>query len=546
MIFPGLLSRLGCVLLLALGLLAGTLMLPRAAFAQGAAPDISAPLAQFTTDKYDDTETALNALAVSGSPAAAGIVAALADGRLFYSPATKQVLIRTAAGGYVDAAGGQPVAEAPPGLKAVRVNNRIRRAVEAASGALALVSPDPAKRLEAAGAVMRARDEAALPALDAALAKEADAKVKSALTLARASILIGKAGVSDADRIAAIETVGEEGNQDALAVLRSVPADAAPAVKAAANAAIDGIEYNLAIWSVGQNVWYGVSLGSVLLLAAIGLAITFGVMGVINMAHGEMVMLGAYTTFVVQELIRTYNPALFDASLLIAIPIAFVFTGLIGILIERTVIRFLYGRALETLLATWGISLILQQAIRTMFGPTNREVGAPSWMSGAFELGQLSITYGRLWIIIFAMLVFVALLATLRLTRIGLEMRAVTQNRRMAASMGIRTNWVDAMTFGLGSGIAGIAGVALSQIDNVSPNLGQSYIIDSFLVVVFGGVGNLWGTLVGAMSLGIANKMLEPYAGAVLGKIALLVIVILFIQKRPRGLFALKGRAIET
>ncbi|MPT23430.1 MAG: urea ABC transporter permease subunit UrtB, partial [Starkeya sp.] len=210
------------------------------------------------------------------------------------------------------------------------------------------------------------------------------------------------------------------------------------------------------------------------------------------------------------------------------------------------VIRFLYGRALETLLATWGISLILQQAIRTIFGPTNREVGAPTWMSGSFEIGQLAITSGRLWIIVFSLLVFFALLATLRLTRIGLEMRAVTQNRRMAASMGIRTNWVDAMTFGLGSGIAGMAGVALSQIDNVSPNLGQSYIIDSFLVVVFGGVGNLWGTLVGAMTLGVANKLLEPYAGAVLGKIALLVIVILFIQKRPRGLFALKGRSIEA
>ncbi|MEZ0211341.1 MAG: urea ABC transporter permease subunit UrtB, partial [Xanthobacteraceae bacterium] len=278
----------------------------------------------------------------------------------------------------------------------------------------------------------------------------------------------------------------------------------------------------------------------------IGLAITFGVMGVINMAHGEMVMLGAYTTFIVQEWIRTNNPALFDWSLIIALPLAFVFTGLIGILIERTVIRHLYGRALETLLATWGISLILQQAVRTVFGPTNREVGAPSWMSGTVDVGHLAVTYGRLWIIVFSFAVFIALLAVLRLTRIGLEMRAVTQNRRMAASVGIRTHWVDAMTFGLGSGIAGIAGVALSQIDNVSPNLGQSYIIDSFLVVVFGGVGNLWGTLVGALSLGVANKLLEPYAGAVLGKIALLVIVILFIQKRPRGLFALKGRAIEA
>jgi urea transport system permease protein len=257
-------------------------------------------------------------------------------------------------------------------------------------------------------------------------------------------------------------------------------------------------------------------------------------------------MLGAYTTFVVQELIRAHNPALFDYSLFIAIPLAFMVAGSVGILIERGVIQFLYGRPLETLLATWGISLILQQAVRTAFGPTNKDVGNPSWMSGSFEVGYIAITYNRLWIIVFTMLIFVLLLALLRFTHLGLEMRAVTQNRAMAASMGIRTSRIDALTFGLGSGIAGLAGVALSQIDNVSPNLGQGYIIDSFMVVVFGGVGNLWGTLVGAFSLGIANKFLEPYAGAVLAKIAILVLIILFIQKRPRGLFALKGRAIEA
>lgn len=533
------LRSLGCALLLTV--LGAVALIPARVEAQ----DISAPLAQLGTNKYDDTEAALAALAVSGSPAAAGIVSALADSKLVFGGTPPRVFIQGEGGALLDPLTMQPVAGAPS-VKPVRVNNRVRRAIEAANGALSLVSPDPARRLEAATAVARSRDAAALPALDLALGKETDAKVKTAFTLARASIVMGQPGVSDAERIAAIGVVGAEGNQDALAILRSVPADASPAVKDAAAATIAGIERSLAMWAVAQNVWYGLSLGSVLLLAAIGLAITFGVMGVINMAHGEMVMLGAYTTFVVQELIRAYNPALFDVSLLIAIPLAFLFTGLIGVIIERTVIRFLYGRALETLLATWGISLILQQAIRTIFGPTNREVGAPSWMSGSFDIGQLAITSGRLWIIVFAILVFVALLATLRLTRIGLEMRAVTQNRRMAASMGIRTNWVDAMTFGLGSGIAGIAGVALSQIDNVSPNLGQSYIIDSFLVVVFGGVGNLWGTLVGAMSLGVANKLLEPYAGAVLGKIALLVIVILFIQKRPRGLFALKGRSIEA
>jgi urea transport system permease protein len=299
------------------------------------------------------------------------------------------------------------------------------------------------------------------------------------------------------------------------------------------------------MWEVLQNAWYGLSLGSVLLLAAIGLAITFGVMGVINMAHGEMVMIGAYVTFVVQDLIRIHNPALFDYSLAFAIPLSFLLAGAIGILIERTVIQWLYGRPLDTLLATWGISLILQQAVRTMFGPTNREVGNPSWMSGAFEVGQLTITYNRMWIVVFTLAVFFGLLGILRFTRIGLEMRAVTQNRRMAAAVGIKTANVDMLTFGLGSGIAGLAGVALSQIDNVSPNLGQSYIIDSFMVVVFGGVGNLWGTLIGGMSLGVVNKLLEPHAGAVLAKIFVLIALILFIQRRPRGLFPQKGRAAE-
>ncbi|MDE0924032.1 urea ABC transporter permease subunit UrtB, partial [Aurantimonas coralicida] len=272
----------------------------------------------------------------------------------------------------------------------------------------------------------------------------------------------------------------------------------------------------------------------------------FGVMGVINMAHGEMVMLGAYTTFVVQEAIRGSAPWLFPWSLTIALPLAFLVSGFVGLVMERGLIRFLYGRPLETLLATFGVSLILQQAVRTVFGPTNREVGNPDWMSGAFDVGLMSITWNRLWIIVFALVVFLALLAVLNRTPLGLQMRAVTQNRKMASAMGIRTPWVDAMTFALGSGIAGVAGVALSQIDNVSPSLGQGYIIDSFMVVVFGGVGNLWGTLVGAMSLGVLNKFLEPYAGAVLGKIIVLVLIILFIQKRPRGLFAQKGRFVDA
>ena len=405
---------------------------------------------------------------------------------------------------------------------------------------------DPARRLDAAAAVFKSHEANVLPAVEAALEKETNPRVREALREARAAILLNSDDASEEDKLAAVATIRARGDQEALAMLSALPPETPPAVANAAASAVTAINSSLAIWETVQNLWYGLSLGSVLLLAAIGLAITFGVMGVINMAHGEMVMIGAYVTFVIQEVARARYPGLLEYSLVIAVPLAFIIAGFVGILIERGVIRFLYGRPLETLLATWGLSLIIQQAVRTAFGPTNREVSAPSWMSGAFEVGHLTITYNRLWIICFAMVVFVALLGMLRLTRLGLEVRAVTQNRAMASAMGIRTQRIDALTFGLGSGIAGMAGVALSQIDNVSPNLGQGYIVDLFMVVVFGGVGNLWGTLVGAMTLGIANKFLEPFAGAVLGKIAILVLIILFIQKRPRGMFALKGRAVEA
>jgi urea transport system permease protein len=504
-------------------------------------------LAKFAADSYNETDAAVAAVAASGNPLAAQVIEALQDGRLLFSAGDKKVYIRKLPAGLLDAATGQPVAGAEPaGLSPVRVNNRVRRAIEAAIGSLTLLSPDPAKRFEAAKAVFKSKDASLLATLEAAINKETDIRVRRALEEARAAILAGKPDAREADRLNAIALLRDRGDQDARSVLAGVPNDQPVNIQKALADAITAIDDRLALWSVAQNLWYGLSLGSVLLLAAIGLAITFGVMGVINMAHGEMVMLGAYTTFVVQELIRTKAPGLFDYSLAIAIPLAFLVAALVGMAIERGVIRFLYGRPLETLLATWGISLILQQAVRTSFGPSNREVGAPNFMSGAFELGGLTITWNRLWIIVFAGIIFVGLLAALRYTELGLQMRAVTQNRRMASSMAINTGKIDAFTFALGSGIAGLAGVALSQIDNVSPNLGQSYIIDSFLVVVFGGVGNLWGTLVGAMSLGVANKFLEPYAGAVLGKIVLLVIVILFIQKRPRGLFALKGRAVEA
>jgi urea transport system permease protein len=511
------------------------------------AASLDEALAHFTTDDFSETSAGIGAVALSGDPRAETIIRALQDGRLMFSAESKAVYIKDESGKLTNAATGGAIAgDAPADLDNVRVNNRLRGAIDAALGGLTLLAGDPGTRYEAAQAVFKSRAANALPTLETALAKEQDSRVKRALTEARAAVILAGDKGSEEEKIAAVDIVRQRGDQDALALLSSLPADTSPAVMKAATATIGAIKNRLVLWEAVQNAWYGISLGSVLLLAAIGLAITFGVMGVINMAHGEMVMLGAYVTFVVQDAIRARNPGLFDYSLAIAIPLSFLFAGAVGILIERFIIRFLYGRPLETLLATWGLSLILQQAVRTGFGPNNREVGNPSWMSGAFDVGGITITYNRLWIICFALAVFIALLALLRFTRFGLEMRAVTQNRPMAASMGIRTGRIDALTFGLGSGIAGMAGVALSQIDNVSPNLGQGYIIDSFMVVVFGGVGNLWGTLVGSFVLGIANKFLEPVAGAVLGKIAILVLIILFIQKRPRGMFALKGRAVEA
>jgi urea transport system permease protein len=293
---------------------------------------------------------------------------------------------------------------------------------------------------------------------------------------------------------------------------------------------------------MAETLFFGLSLGSVLVLAAIGLAITFGVMGIINMAHGELIMIGAYTTYLVQLAM----PNAIDYSLFVAIPAAFIVSGLFGIAIERTVIRFLYGRPLETLLATFGISLILQQLVRTAISAQNVIVENPSWMSGSLTINPaLTLTFNRIFVLIFALMVFVALLLILKRTALGLQVRAVSQNRAMARAMGVRSARVDAMTFGLGAGIAGVAGVALSQLTNVGPNMGQAYIIDSFMVVVFGGVGNLWGTLVGGLTLGVANKFMEPWTGAVLAKILVLVFIILFIQKRPRGLFPQRGRAAE-
>jgi urea transport system permease protein len=516
-----------------------------AAVSAARADTLDDTLALFLDDKFPQTEKAIGQLAVSGAPTGPQILEALADNRLFIDKGANKIVFKDTAGGVFDAkTGAKADGVNADALKKVRVNNGLRSSIDAAMGSMTLASPDPAKRVAGADAVFKSHDPKDLAGVDAALAKEKDAAALRALQQARAAILVASPDAPEADRLAAVAVLKERADQDAQGLLDAMAQKAGEGpLKTAAVAALSSIKTRLALWDVAQNLWYGLSASSVLLLAAIGLAITFGVMGVINMAHGEMVMLGAYSTFIVQSLLP---PAFAEWSLAVAIPLAFVIAGCVGILIERLVIRYLYGRPLETLLATWGVSLVLQQLVRTIFGANNRQVVAPKFMSGAIEVGGLSITTGRLWIIVLAVAVFTALQLVLRATSFGLRMRAVTQNRRMAAAMGISTGRIDMFAFGLGSGIAGIAGVALSQIDNVSPNLGQGYIIDSFMVVVLGGVGNLWGTLLGALTLGVANKLLEPFVGAVLGKIILLVFIILFIQKRPRGLFALKGRAVEA
>ncbi|MGP1396231.1 MAG: urea ABC transporter permease subunit UrtB [Inquilinaceae bacterium] len=518
-------------------------------------------VAALAEGSFADKAKAVEDLAATGDERAGPVLQALLDGDLYVRKEDGMVVVGRRADGLY--ALRDPVAGAdldPVGsrdVEKIRINNRLRGAIRGALGGLTLLNADPDRRRAAADAVFVAAAPDMLPILEDALAREQDPGARRAMERARGAVLLAVAETPE-QRLAAVTALSAFYDPAVKSLLQGArndlgnPAtgssiDPDGAVAAAIDTAMAGIDRRLALLSLVESAFQGLSLGSVLLLAAIGLAITFGVMGVINMAHGEMVMLGAYTTFVVQEVFRGYAPGAFGTSLFVAVPLAFCVAGLAGIAIERGVIRFLYGRPLETLLATWGISLILQQLVRTVFGPTNRQVGTPAWMSGSTEItAGLSLTNNRLAIIVFALMVFVALILFIRRSAFGLQMRAVTQNRAMAGSMGIRTGWVDAMTFGLGSGIAGIAGVALSQIDNVSPNLGQAYIIDSFMVVVFGGVGNLWGTLVAALSLGVANKFIEPYTGAVLGKILILVAIILFIQRRPRGLFALRGRSVEA
>lgn len=511
-------------------------------------------LQQLTQKKFSVVETAVKALGQSGDQRAQPLLEAMLANELYQRKSDKQLVRAVGSRNdytLYDIFSGSELAKEVSSrqLNRIRVNNKIRSTLRNALARLALSDPDPKARSEAARKLRDGQAEEILPLLQQALADE---KVESVREVLRFSLATLQLKHPDPEiRRQSVALLSGSLDPDVRNLLTELLQKDLSGnwnepeldIREKITATLKQIQFWEDIYGGVETLFFGVSLGSVLLLAAIGLAVTFGVMGVINMAHGEMIMLGAYTTYVIQKAL----PNLVEYSLFISIPAAFLVAGTVGIILERTVIRLLYGRPLETLLATFGVSLFLQQAVRSIFGPLNQNVMTPSWMQGALEINPLlSITYNRMTIILFVPFVLLTLFALLKRSHFGLEMRAVTQNRRMANAMGIRADQVDALTFGLGSGIAGIAGVALSQLTNVGPNLGQSYIIDSFMVVVFGGVGNLWGTFFGAMSLGLANKLLEPFAGAVAAKIIVLVLIILFLQKRPRGMFALKGRFVEN
>lgn len=503
---------------------------------------------------FSEKSQIFNDIANSGSGQGLKILQAIYEGNLFYIKKNDQIVYATKSDkGYttVDVLTGEPAGDYKKRkVKKISINNSLRGELTQLIAGFKLASNNPEDRIQAARDMINNPSTDLLPLLEKALEEEVVSNVRGVLEIARAATILEDKASTSKQKVAALTVLGEATDSNAINLVSKITlkdSDGAylekdEALTAAAEDALENLNKRQSFYELIQNVFFGISLGSVLLLTAVGLAITFGVMGVINMAHGEMIMIGAYATYTVQLLM----PNMIGTSILVSIPVAFVVSGLMGILIERLIIRHLYGRPLETLLATFGLSLVLQQLVRTIYSPLNRSVITPDWMSGSWAInGMLSLTYNRLYIIIFSFLVLFALIILMKKTSFGLQMRAVTMNRKMASSMGIKTGWIDAMTFGLGSGIAGVAGVALSQLTNVGPNLGQAYIIDSFMVVVFGGVGNLFGTLFAAMSLGLANKFMEPAVGAVLSKILVLIFIILFIQKWPRGMFAVKGRFIE-
>ena len=532
-------------------LLALFLMLPTLSIGQEE-DAFAAALTQLKTASTSNRGLAIQLVAAVKQPQAVVVLQALLDGRLLKLKSTDQMVIGTETEtGYQlsDALTAKDLgAVEKDATQKITLTNSLRSQLRKIIGQRQLNDTDANVRLEAVNAMAKAVDEESLALLKTQLNTENDERVQKAI-----KIILGLEQLNSPDKAKRLEAIGllkEHANQNVVNRLNGLLEkddqgqylETDSDVRNNAKTALVSINSDLQLYAGVETLFFGLSLGAVLVLSAIGLAITFGVMGVINMAHGELMMLGAYTTYVTQQLMPNH----LGLSIVVAIPAAFIISGLAGIIIERGIIRFLYGRPLETLLATFGVSLFLQQTVRSIFSPLNRSVTTPEWMSGALQINDfLALTWNRFYILVFCLLVFLLLLQILKRTRLGLEVRAVAQNRPMAKAMGVPTGRVDALTFGLGSGIAGVAGVALSQITNVGPNLGQAYIVDSFMVVVFGGVGNLWGTLVAGFSLGIANKLLEPYAGAVLAKILVLVFIILFIQKRPRGLFPQQGRAVE-
>jgi urea transport system permease protein len=493
----------------------------------------------------EERAAAIAKVVAGGDVAAQAFLQALLDGEV--KTAGDRVFTVGADGQAVDAATGVP-ATLPTDADDVVNNNRMRNEIQGALAGLKLLSADKGERLQAVRALRDEPDEARLPLIDKALANETDASLKGEIELLRAAIMVSSPTQSKRLEAALALAASNQASTKNLLLERLQPAaESDPAVRAALQKALSRLESRLA-WGERLGVIFtGLSLGSILVLVALGLAITYGLMGVINMAHGELMMIGAYATFVVQNLFRSLFPDYFDLYVLFAIPASFLAAAAVGAVLERGVIRWLYGRPLETLLATWGISLVLMQTVRSIFGAQNVPVENPSWLSGGVSvMSNLTLPYNRLAIIVFAIAVFVGLTFMVTRTRLGLFVRGVTQNRRMAACMGVNTARVDTYAFALGSGIAGLAGCALSQVGNVGPDLGQAYIVDSFMVVVLGGVGQLIGTVYAALGLGVINKLLEGWTGAVLAKILVLVLIVVFIQKRPQGLFAMKGRSAEA
>ncbi|MBT5950776.1 MAG: urea ABC transporter permease subunit UrtB [Betaproteobacteria bacterium] len=509
-----------------------------------------ADISGLASDTTMERLRAIDKIATIGDPDALRLLEALQNSEVMVTDAG-QIVLENEEWDVIDAITLEVLDPQPDVYDTVIVNNRMRSQLDSAIGVLQLLSEDREIRLTSAKSLQDNLLPALLPILNKALAQETDQEIIRILKESQSVILLDATDSqqrldavnylmsSSERRVREILAAKLEKNESGLYLEDSVE------VRVAIESAVAAIDRKLTLIDYFGRLFSGLSLGSILLLAAMGLAITYGLLGVINLAHGEMLMIGAYATYVTQQLFVNHLPNYLDLYVIAAIPMAFFSSAVIGVMLERTVIRWLYGRPLETLLATWGISLFLIQLVRQIFGAQNVEVSNPAWLSGGVEIWNVVMPFNRIAIIVFAVIVLTGIWLVISQTRLGLFIRSVTQNRSMASCVGVNTAKVDMLAFGLGSGIAGLAGVALSQVGNVGPDLGQAYIIDSFMVVVLGGVGQLAGTVYAALGLGAFSKLIEPGVGAVLTKIIILIFIIAVIQKRPQGLFALKGRFVE-